>query len=140
MQFMNCVVYRDASKVPATTGNFVSVDLYNTGSDGKDNLITSLSQNFDSAMGSIGFTVPGSVAPGSYFVKSEPSLAFSCPCRLCLTFTVGSSASSKFEIAAAAVTYLPTVTGPDSNATWKVGDKVDITWYAPNVLKYRRVH
>ncbi|KIP10051.1 hypothetical protein PHLGIDRAFT_18441 [Phlebiopsis gigantea 11061_1 CR5-6] len=106
----DAVVSWDATKVPQTTGNFVSVDLYNTGSNGKDNLITSLSQNFDSATGSIGFTVPGSVTPGSYFVK------------------IGSSASSKFEIAAAAVAYLPSVTGPDSNTAWKVGDKVDITW------------
>lgn len=69
MDVFICIIHRDASKVPGNAGNFDSVDLYNTGSDGKDILVVTLSKNFDSHAGAVGFTVPSSVIPGSYFVK-----------------------------------------------------------------------
>lgn len=61
---------RDASKVPKDQGNFDSVDLYSS-ANGKETLVTSLSTGFDSHSGAVGFTVPSSVAPGTYYVKSE---------------------------------------------------------------------
>lgn len=61
---------RDASKVPNTAENFDAVSLYSMASDGTETLVSSLSTNFSSHAGAIGFTVPQSVAPGSYYVKS----------------------------------------------------------------------
>lgn len=119
--------------MPSNAGNFDTVDLYTTGSDGKDSLVTSLSKNFDSHTGTVSVTVPSSVSPGSYFVKSELSSGdvWSGQADLILHRPlVSDSSSEKFNIAATTVVYLPTITGPDSSATWKVGDKVKITWYA----------
>ncbi|GJE90988.1 hypothetical protein PsYK624_071350 [Phanerochaete sordida] len=106
----SAVVSWDTSKVPNTAENFDAVTLYTTASDGTETLVSSLSTNFSSHAGAVGFTVPQSVAPGTYYVK------------------IGSSSSDKFQVAADPVVYLPDIQVPTASTTWAVGDLVSIQW------------
>lgn len=67
---------RDATQVPKDADKIPSVGLYNITADGApDALLIALASSFEPARGAVSVTVPQTVAPGSYVVKST-CLAF----------------------------------------------------------------